>query len=100
MMMPSGRFLLFQAICILAVGIHARPAHNTLESRQSVSILGSQQIASFKPYAFYSSAAGCEPSQTLAWTCGKKCDANPTFQPVASGGDGAIVQYCKCYIYP
>lgn len=21
------------------------------------------------------------------------CDANPTFKPVASGGDGAVVQY-------
>lgn len=23
------------------------------------------------------------------------CDANPSFRPVASGGDGADVQFCK-----
>ncbi|KAK7685758.1 hypothetical protein QCA50_011104 [Cerrena zonata] len=90
--MPSGRYLLFQALCALFVGTQALPAH-VLESRQSVSVLSPDQVAPFLPYAFYSSSASCEPALTLNWTCGKKCDANPTFQPVASGGDGAVVQY-------
>lgn len=94
--MPSGRFLLFQAICALLVGTQARPTHDlSLESRQTISVLSQAQVAAFKPYTYYSSAGGCDPALTANWTCGKKCDATPAFQPVASGGDGAIVQYCE-----
>lgn len=51
------------------------------------------EIEAFKPYTYYAGAAYCNPSTTLTWACGFNCEANPNFQPVASGGDGATVQY-------
>ncbi|KAF9466202.1 lipase class 3 family protein [Collybia nuda] len=64
-----------------------------LEARQSFSTLSTAEIAAFKPFTFYASTAYCQPAQTLAWTCGANCDANPTFKPIASGGDGTAVQF-------
>lgn len=93
-MMLSGRFSLLSVITsAFFLGSQALPTSN-LQSRQSISVLSSGQIAPFKPYAFYAGAASCDPDLTLNWTCGAKCDANPTFKPVASGGDGGVVQHC------
>ncbi|TFK48454.1 lipase [Heliocybe sulcata] len=63
------------------------------EKRQAVNALPTDQIASYKPYTYYASAGYCEPAATLAWNCGANCEANPGFQPVASGGDGAATQW-------
>ncbi|KAF8159295.1 lipase [Crassisporium funariophilum] len=60
---------------------------------ESIATLSASDIASFKPFTFYASTGYCQPSQTLTWTCGANCDANPNFQPVASGGDGTDVQF-------
>ncbi|KIJ04754.1 hypothetical protein PAXINDRAFT_21952 [Paxillus involutus ATCC 200175] len=80
------------ALTILgAVAVTASP---TLSARQSnITALTTAQIDYFTPYTYYTSAAHCTPSQTLAWDCGTNCAANPDFEPVASGGDGALVQY-------
>ncbi|TFK17669.1 lipase [Coprinopsis marcescibilis] len=65
----------------------------TLEARQGVSTLTTAQVASYKPYTYYASAAYCAPANTRAWNCGRACNGNPGFQPIASGGDGAATQY-------
>jgi len=59
----------------------------------SVKTLNSFEIAAFKPYAYYASAGYCDPSITRDWACGPSCEGNPSYIPVASGGDGADVQY-------
>ncbi|OJT05267.1 Lipase [Trametes pubescens] len=61
--------------------------------RQTLSVLTATQISSFKPYTNYASTAYCQPAATLAWNCGANCDANPSFIPVASGGDGELTQF-------
>ena len=65
-----------------------------LQARQSITALGTTAIESFKPYTFFASAAYCQPAATLAWNCGANCQANPTFKPIASGGDGDGTQFC------
>ncbi|KAJ7577990.1 Alpha/Beta hydrolase protein [Mycena floridula] len=65
----------------------------TLESRQAVTALSASQTAVFNPYAFYAATGYCQPAMTLTWTCGANCNANPTFKPIASGGNGASVQF-------
>jgi len=69
---------------------HAIPLHRRAATLTSLS---AAQIASFKPFSFYAAMAYCEPSSILSQSCGQNCDANPTFQPVASGGDGVDVQF-------
>lgn len=97
----------------LAIVAFAAPvANHTLEVRQSVSTLTAAQVAGYKPYSWYAAAAYCPPTRTLAWNCGSEsmvfssgslhlrsstylasCSSNPRFVPIASGGDGALVQY-------
>ena len=74
-----------------ALSAFAAPA---LQTRQSITTLSTSQIEVFKPFTFFASAGYCQPSATLAWNCGANCEANPTFEPVASGGDGDKVQFC------
>ncbi|TEB21996.1 lipase [Coprinellus micaceus] len=64
-----------------------------LEARQSVTTLSASQVAAYKPYTHYANAAYCPPAKTLAWDCGTRCSSNPTFVPIASGGDGGDTQY-------
>ncbi|KAI0759599.1 alpha/beta-hydrolase [Trametes elegans] len=56
------------------------------------SALSLDEISAFKPYTHYASAAYCKPNTTLPWTCGPHCDANPSFVPIASGGEGTLVE--------
>jgi hypothetical protein len=66
-------------------------------------------VEAFDPYTHFASAAYCDPGLTLNWSCERKftvspymlclifvaaCSQLPGFMPVASGGDGAFVQYC------
>ncbi|KAF5379409.1 hypothetical protein D9615_006490 [Tricholomella constricta] len=74
-------------------GLTVVQAAPSLVGRQSISTLTAAQVAAFKPYTHYASTAACKPANTLAWNCGANCNANPTFRPVASGGDGAITQF-------
>lgn len=65
----------------------------TVRRRQSITTLSASQIATFKPFTFFASAAYCQPSVTKTWSCGANCDANPGFIPTASGGDGTDTQF-------
>jgi hypothetical protein len=78
--------------------------------------LTSAAIAAFLPYSNYAAAGMCTPASILAWSCGRtfflrgrvaagllnaasltaNCAANPSFVPVAAGGDGNVVEYCTC----
>ena len=64
------------------------------QSTSAITALSTTQITAFRPYTHYASTGYCEASLTAQWTCGTNCDANPTFVPTASGGDGDDVQYC------
>ncbi|KZT00598.1 lipase [Laetiporus sulphureus 93-53] len=70
--------------------VQARPG---LKARQSITALTQAQITAFTPYTWYASTGYCNASQTLVWDCGTNCEANPDFEPVASGGDGDSTQY-------
>jgi len=61
--------------------------------RASISTLSTTQISSFKPYTFYASAGYCSAAKILAWNCGVNCQANPSFVPTASGGNGDDDQF-------
>ncbi|KAI0037750.1 hypothetical protein FA95DRAFT_1529358, partial [Auriscalpium vulgare] len=67
----------------------------TVSKRQpeSITTLSTAQISAFKPFTFFASAAYCNPSVTLTWSCGANCNANPDFLPEASGGDGGDVSF-------
>ncbi|KXN88006.1 Lipase [Leucoagaricus sp. SymC.cos] len=79
--------LLFGASTIIAAPV-------TLVQRQGTfSTLSAPDADVFKPFTFFASAAYCSPDKTKDWSCGTICDANPNFQPTASGGDGVDVQF-------
>ncbi|KAI0630903.1 lipase [Trametes polyzona] len=87
-----GATLVGLALCHLA---SAAPATNVadLVARQSITAVSATEIASFTPFTHYASAGYCAASATLSWSCGANCAANPTFKPVAAGGDGDSVQF-------
>ncbi|KZT69281.1 lipase [Daedalea quercina L-15889] len=80
------------ALLALAPFVQAAAAPG-LDARQSITALTSEQITTFTPYTWYASAGYCAASETLSWTCGSNCEANPDFEPVASGGNGDSTQY-------
>lgn len=41
-----------------------------LARRQSITTLSTAQISAFKPFTFFASAAYCQPSTTINWSCG------------------------------
>ncbi|EJF64378.1 alpha/beta-hydrolase [Dichomitus squalens LYAD-421 SS1] len=93
-MARSSWFTFLAALSAISIGVRAVPAPHTLTIRQdAITPLPSAEIAAFKPYTWYASTAYCHPSSTKAWNCGKNCDANPTFVPVDSGGDGNETQF-------
>ncbi|KAH7881944.1 Alpha/Beta hydrolase protein [Phlebopus sp. FC_14] len=84
---------MFAVLAVALLGNVVASASPTLTARQSITSLTTPQIDSYNPYTYYASAGYCTPAQTLAWDCGANCQANAAFEPVASGGDGAVVQY-------
>ncbi|GJE91296.1 lipase family protein [Phanerochaete sordida] len=84
---------LLRGLLALVALLPAALAAPTLEARQSITALGASTISGFKPYTHYASTAYCAPANTLAWNCGANCQANPTFKPIASGGDGDGTQF-------
>ncbi|KAF8075186.1 alpha/beta-hydrolase [Lyophyllum atratum] len=88
--MALPTFTLVTSALLSALFVQAAPV---LETRQSFTTLSTTQIANFRPFTSYASSAYCPASETLTWSCGANCDANPTFQPIASGGDGDDVQF-------
>ncbi|KIJ65457.1 hypothetical protein HYDPIDRAFT_174924 [Hydnomerulius pinastri MD-312] len=83
-------FGLFCGFLLAPISVRALPA---LVSRQIITTLTNTTIDTYSPYTYYASAGYCEPSKVMAWNCGAECEANAQFKPVASGGDGAAVQY-------
>ncbi|KAJ7291065.1 lipase [Mycena rebaudengoi] len=79
-------------VVILALASFAR-AVPALSARQAITVLSPAQVTAFKPYSFYAATGYCAPAQTLTWSCGANCNANPGFKPIASGGDGDSVQF-------
>ncbi|KLO07429.1 lipase [Schizopora paradoxa] len=79
-------FLSTLIFCALISVVTAAPS---LQRRQAITTISTTKRASFKPYSFYASTAYCQPAKTLTWKCGANCKANPSFEPVASGGDGS-----------
>ncbi|SJL18767.1 uncharacterized protein ARMOST_22367 [Armillaria ostoyae] len=88
-------FKLWSTLAVLRSFVDASPLEivSPRRSQDEISTMGTAEIEAFKPYTYYAGAAYCNPSTTLNWTCGTNCEANPNFHPVASGGDGATVQY-------
>lgn len=80
------------ALLAAASAVQAAPG---LRARQAITALGTSQISAFQPYTYYASAGYCAASETVTWSCGANCEANPTFEPVASGGNGDSTQYCE-----
>lgn len=62
-------------------------------AKAQVTTLSDAEVAAFAPFTHYASTAYCDPSTTATWTCGANCDANPGFQPIASGGNGGTEQF-------
>jgi len=88
--MLTSRRLTSVLLCALVV--YAAPT-SPVVPRQIITALTAAQVAAFKPYSYYAASAYCQPSTTLAWSCGANCNANSGFQPVASGGDGSVTQF-------
>ncbi|KAK0240917.1 Alpha/Beta hydrolase protein [Armillaria nabsnona] len=88
-------FKFWSTLAVLYSFVDASPLEivSPRRSQDQISTMGTAEIEAFKPYTYYAGAAYCNPSTTLNWTCGTNCEANPSFHPVASGGDGATVQY-------
>ncbi|KAL0953901.1 hypothetical protein HGRIS_005068 [Hohenbuehelia grisea] len=84
------KFSALLQVAALALSASASPL---LDTRQSISVLSTATIATFKKYSFFAASAYCAPAKTLAWTCGANCNSNSGFQPVASGGDGSKTQF-------
>ncbi|VDB87988.1 unnamed protein product [Peniophora sp. CBMAI 1063] len=78
---------------VLAVLFHL--AWTASAAKGTVKALSGDQVSWYKPFTYFASATYCKPPTTLAWNCGVNCEANPDFVPSASGGDGALTQYCK-----
>ncbi|KAI0732123.1 Alpha/Beta hydrolase protein [Fomitopsis betulina] len=81
------------ALLALLSLVRAAPATGLLRARQSITALSSSQITAFTPYTWYASTGYCSAAETLSWSCGTNCEANPDFEPVASGGNGDGTQY-------
>ncbi|KAF8184465.1 lipase [Pholiota molesta] len=86
---PTSELFRLLGIALFALQVYANPTRR----QTAFSTLSSAQIAAFRPFTFYASAAYCHPSKLLSWTCGANCNANPSFKPLASGGDGIGVQF-------
>jgi hypothetical protein len=97
MRFPGHSILLSSLALFLGI---ATAAPTPLLERADISILSAAQIAPYTTYTLFASASYCPPSLTLAWNCGPACSKLPGFKPIASGGDGAVVQYWYVGYYP
>lgn len=79
-----------------AVDVDLDPGTGTRDASPStITVMTTAQIDALTPYTYYASAGYCNPSATKTWTCGANCNANPGFEPIASGGDGSSIQFCS-----
>ncbi|EIW57887.1 lipase [Trametes versicolor FP-101664 SS1] len=77
-------------LATLGLGAAVSPA---APDPQAIITLSNADIASFLPYTRFAAVAYCPPSVTLAWICGANCETNPSFIPIAAGGDGNKIQF-------
>ena len=97
-MAPTSSLTLLAALAALSSSIHAAPASSPLLPRQNaITPLTPAEVAAFKPYTWYAATVACQLSDIMDWNCGEKCDANPTFKPIATGGDGDLTQFCLSF---
>ena len=75
----------------------ASPTFVRREEEVRLTALSTAHITTFWPYTHYASTGYCSPASTLTWDCGRNCQANPGFKPVASGGDGDRTQFCTSF---
>jgi len=85
--------MLSASVLSLGLGFLSFASAVVLPRQGAVTALSTAQISAFKPYSFFASAAYCNPSTTINWSCGANCIANPGFIPVASGGDSVVTQF-------
>ncbi len=93
-MLASFAFGAFVPYLLVASGVGAA-ASPAVPAAQGITTLSSADIAAFLPYTHFAAVGYCPPSIALAWSCGANCQANPSFIPIAAGGDGDKVQFCK-----
>ncbi|PIL24851.1 hypothetical protein GSI_12737 [Ganoderma sinense ZZ0214-1] len=96
-MTPAFSFALLAALVALAPGIHAAPAATSipglLAHQDDIIPLSPEEIGVFKPYTWYARTTACNLSAIMEGDCGTNCEANPTFKPIATGGDGDDTQF-------
>lgn len=95
-MLVSYKLSVFAPMLLLAafgLGAAASPA---TPAAQGITTLSDADIAAFLPYTHFAAVGYCPPSATLAWSCGANCEANPSFVPIAAGGNGDATQFCEC----
>jgi len=88
-----ARSLLRTCVPLLGATLIFASPISLLPRQETFSTLAATDIDRFRPLTFFASAAYCAAAQTKDWSCGANCDANPNFQPTASGGDGNDVQF-------
>lgn len=93
--MTARSSILMILLVAFASVVSAVPASNPADTSRT-SALSQVKVHSLKPYTFYAATAYCSPESTIDWSCGQNCAANPDFVPVASGGDGSLIQFCAC----
>jgi len=81
------------SLTILLGALSAVQASPAPTKRQAIPTLSPASIASFKSTTFFSAAAYCSPATTINWSCGGNCQQNPSFKPIAAGGDGDTTQF-------
>ncbi|KIY71074.1 alpha/beta-hydrolase [Cylindrobasidium torrendii FP15055 ss-10] len=85
--------MLAQALLVVCALVSAGTASPLVARQSGVTVLSDAQVDVYTPYTYYASAAYCPGNQTINWSCGANCQANPKFVPIASGGDGDGVQF-------
>ncbi|KAM5544646.1 hypothetical protein V8D89_001544 [Ganoderma adspersum] len=89
----SAALLLVAGLLPVASGAAVPVPVEKRQSTSAITALSTTQITAFRPYTHYASTAFCSPNVTRTWTCGANCQANPSFEPIAAGGDGAVTQF-------
>lgn len=76
-------------VLLSAMGALAAPSAEIIR-RASITTYSSTQITTFKPFTYFASAGYCNPSATINWSCGGKCNItvgclilNNILQPIA-----------------
>lgn len=67
-------------VLVVAVSVISSSFASPLSAtrRQSITTLSTSQIETFKPFTFFASAAYCNPSTTINWSCGGETHVSRT----------------------